>query len=218
MNSQWYSRKLHVDSSDAIVRLIVGFVKPLVGKLDSEKAEFRFHFFRYSLPSWFLRLRIRGNDSVLRQVEEYERTNLSKFGARPEAEPYDLNVARNGPFRDDEEVEKAWCVFEIASRIALECVSQGFPSARLRDESYRVGVDLNHLFLNSMGYSVDEEYNVHRGAMNDRAVVLLMLKHGLSEAQVLMRFGNQLSRFNQLIDDATAVLNEGLGGTESANP
>jgi len=210
--TKWYSKKLHVASRNEITGVVTGFIKPLIAKLDAEGAKFRFHFFRYSNASPFLRLRIRGDDSVLQVVEEYEKANLSVLGARSEPEPYDLTDALQGPFRDADEAEKGWLIYELASRIAMKLAAQGFSDVRLRDEGYRIGVSLNHLFLNSMGYAINEEYAVHRVAMTERALILLMLTHGRSEAEVRAQFATQLSEFNQLLDRATIVLKESLEG------
>src|SRR2546430_8361152 len=133
MARAWYSKKLHVESYDALLPLVAGFVRPLIRSLDRTKAKFQFHFFRYSIPSSFLRLRIRGNKSVLHRIEKYELANLPKFGARSELEPYQLSDALAGPFRDADEVEKAWYLFELASRLSMENAVQGFSAKRLRD-------------------------------------------------------------------------------------
>jgi lantibiotic biosynthesis dehydratase-like protein len=210
MASDWYSKKLHVNSSDLMGGIVTGFIKPLISKLDEEGVDFRFHFFRYSTPTSFLRLRVRGNESVLREVEEYEQSNLGKFGGRSEAEPYNLDDALEGsPFKNADEMEQGWCICEMASRISLECAVQGVSMSRLRDHQYGIGVWLNHLFLNSVGYAVGEEYMVHRKAMYERAVVLLMSRHGISGQEALARYDANLSEFNRLIDQATAVLNQG---------
>ena len=211
MASSWYSKKLHVSSRDAIAGIVTGFIKPLIAKLDEEGAEFRFHFFRYSNGSPFLRLRIRGESSVLGAVEEYEQANLSGLDANSEPEAYDLTDALQSGFRNADEAEKGWLIYEAASRIALETASQGFSEVRLREGNYGLGVGLNHLFLNSMGYSIGEEYLVHRLAMSERAVVLLILMRGQSEGAVRAQFATQLNEFNQLLDRATAVLNDCLG-------
>lgn len=210
MTETWYSKKLIVGRPVERDALVPDFVRPLVQTLEGKGLRFRFHFFRYSGPPPYLRLRVRGDEPVLQEVERYERASLSRLGAHAEEEPYDVSSEMRSPFHSEEEVEKAWRIYEVASRIAMECGSDGFPPERLRGD-YGIGVKLNHLFLNSIGYAVDEEYNVHRAALHDRAVVLLMIKHNLPDSEVLSRFSGRLIDFDRALDQATDILSRVLG-------
>lgn len=209
MEILWYSRKLIANSTKECDELVPNFVRPLVEMLDQNDVDFRFHFFRYSGPPPFLRLRIRGDESVIAQVEAFEEANLSRLGSKTEPEPYGTSSELGHPFQSEEDVEEAWRIYELASRIAMECAGGRFLSQRLRADN-AVGVKLNHLFLNSVGYNIADEYNVHMSALRDRAVVLLMARHNLSESEVWSRFDDALSAFDQAIGGATATLQRAL--------
>jgi len=98
-------------------------------------------------------------------------------------------------------VEKAWDIYEVASRMALEVVAGCFSLNRLRESNYALGVRLSHLFLNTLGYNTGDEYMVHRFCLQERAATILGSSH--DRQHVLDRMGG-------LLNEAPRALNEEL--------
>lgn len=200
MASTWYSKKLLTDTDGQLDGLVVSFVRPLVRELDASGSEYRFHFFRYSGPHPFLRLRIRGDEQVMRAVEMYEADNLGQLGSWSEPDPYSAELEIANGFRDVGEVEKAWTLYELGSRVAMETAANGFTIGRLREADYEIGVRLSHLFLNSMGYHTIDEFNIHLVAVDERARTALTSKQGGAIA---------VQRIRELLKQATEAFSAG---------
>jgi hypothetical protein len=221
MDKAWYSVLLITGKPEERDGLVLEYIVPLLDRLDSIGEDYLFHFFRYSGkrddPRPFLRLRVLGSPKVRDVAEGYQRKHAEEHGVldvEPESYNAKLELGPDKPFKSEKEVKKAWNVYDMGSRLAIAVERNRFRPERLRDENCGIAVVLNHLFLNSLGLNIAEEYDVHFNCLIDRFIINIADRLGIRPAQVWERFGGEMQEVLKRLDEVTEILKR----TASQNP
>lgn len=216
MSDKWYSVLLITSTEEERDRLILDYIAPLVDKLDQEEVTSLFHFFRYGGrygdPRPFLRLRIFGPKTLRGIAENYQLEKAEKFGVKVEPEAYDVK-SELGPesiFVTEEEVKRAWVVYDTGSRLAISIEKNRFPIENLRDRMYSRIVKFSHLFLNSLGLNTLDEYYAHQRCTYDRSVILLTQGGRFTQEETLQQYSEELKEIRDRLAEITQTLNRAM--------
>ncbi len=216
MGDGWYSVLLIVGSEEEMNGLVLNYVAPLMEKLDEEGEEYLFHFFRYSArssdPGPFLRLRVRGPPPLRGVAESFEEEWAEKLqvSVQPEAYSVKSELYEGSAFKSEEDIEKAWRIYELGSRLAIAAARNSFSIDRLREDNHAIILKLNHLFLNSLGLNTVDERNTHLLGVLERSLALLSRGGELTSSQIWAQYEMELGQIRQKLVEISGIVNNAL--------